>query len=669
MVSVPGIGSGLDVDGIVSQLVAVEIQPKSARLDQREGKLQAQLSAIGALKGALDKLRGSVTAAGNEQAFGANRVSVPSDDLFTASVDGDARIGSYSVEVMQRATAQSLASTAFASAADTVGQGTLTISRGTIDPDTGSFTVDPTRSPASITIDASNNTLSGIRDALNQAEIGLNANIINDGSGDRLVLASTQSGVANAMQISVADADGNNTDSSGLSVLAFDSAAAEGNGQNLIETRGALDAILRVDGLQVTRPDNTISDVLEGVTLDLKKAAPGEWTTLTVEPDYSPARTAIEGFVESYNDLWGLVKELSAVDLETGSKGPMVGDATLRTLTSRLRSAMTVQLGAEGGQTLSLTEIGISTQRDGTLKLDAGALDAALENDRAGVASIFASLNTATDPLIDVVEFPPGVEAGDYAIEITQVATSGSLLGAAVRNLRVNARSDELRVAIDGVQSGDILLTRRNYADGDALAAEIQTKINLDSALAAAGAGVTVSFDSDTGALRIESNSVGSESRVEILSVDTNTTARLGLSPGLGTDGMDVAGTIGGIAATGNGRELSGTGILEGVSILVSGGAPGPRGSISISSGLGGRIDDIIASMLDQDGALQARTDGIDDRLDRIGADRARLDVRAEALQERLLAQYRALDSLMSQMSATSAFLTQQLAGLPTNNT
>jgi flagellar hook-associated protein 2 len=132
---------------------------------------------------------------------------------------------------------------------------------------------------------------------------------------------------------------------------------------------------------------------------------------------------------------------------------------------------------------------------------------------------------------------------------------------------------------------------------------------------------------------------------------------------------MDVAGTIGGIAATGNGRELSGTGILEGVSILVSGGAPGPRGSISISSGLGGRIDDIIASMLDQDGALQARTDGIDDRLDRIGADRARLDVRAEALQERLLAQYRALDSLMSQMSATSAFLTQQLAGLPTNNT
>jgi flagellar hook-associated protein 2 len=664
MISVPGIGSGLDVDGIVRQLVAVETQPKSARLDRQEGKLQSQLSAIGALKGALDQLRAAMASASDGKAMLANTVSASADDLLTATLDGDGRAASYSVEVLHKATAQSLASEAFAELTDIVGQGTLTINRGTVDPNSGVFSADPSRPPLSITIDASNNTLAGIRDALNDADIGLHANIIDDGSGNRLVLSSDLSGVDNVMQISVADADGNDTDNAGLSVLAFDPAAVAGSGRNLVETRAAQDAILRVDGLQITRSENSVAGVLDGITLDLRKAAPGEPVTVTVAPDLSRSRSVVEGFVSSYNDLMGLVKELSSVNRETGAKGPMVGDATLRSLTGRLRGAMTAQLGATVGQSLSLAELGISTTRDGTLELDGSALDKVLENDRAGVARIFANLNTTTESLVRAGEFPTGVKAGEYAIEITQMPAVATLLGGVAGSFAIDAGNDQLQLAIDGVQSGEILLIQQSYADGAALAAEMQARINADPALAAAGAAVSVGFDTDSGAFLIESERFGSGSAVEIVSVDSASAATLGLAPGLGTAGVDVAGFIGGIAATGSGRELSGTGRLDGLSVTLLGGNTGVRGSITISRGIGGTIDGIIDSMLDRQGALQARTDGIDERLGRIGQERERLDVRAQALQERLFAQYRALDQLMSQMSATSAFLTQQLAGL-----
>lgn len=667
MISVPGIGSGLDVDSIVSQLVAVETQPKFTRLDRQEVKLQSQLSGIGALKGALDQLRLSVAAASDGDVFLANGISLSSEESFTATADSNARPASYSVEVLQMATAHSLASEGFDEFTDIVGQGTLTINRGTIDPDTGAFSADPSRPPASVVIDVTNNTLSGIRDALNDADIGVNVNIINDGSGNRLVMSSERSGVGNAMQISVADLDGNDTDNAGLSVLAFDPAAGSGSGRNLTQTRAGQDATLQVDGLQISRSDNNISDLLDGITLDLKKATPGVWATVSVEPDLSQPRKAVENFVSSYNDLLGLVNDLSAVDQETGAKGPMVGDATLRSLTGRLRAAMTAQLATTAGQSLSLADLGISTERDGTLKLDGSALDSALKNDREGVSRIFANLNTATDSLIETGEFPAGVEAGEYVVQITQISTMGKLLGGTASSFTIDAGNDRLQLAIDGVQSNDILLTQQSYADGAALAAEMQARINADSALSEAGAAVSVSFDADTGAFLIESDRYGSDSTVEMVGVDTSSAATLGLSPAVGLAGVDVAGSIGGIAATGAGRELTGTGRVDGLSVTVLGGNPGARGSITVSRGMGGSIEGIIASMLDQQGALQARTDGIDERIGRINDERDRVDVRAQALQERLLGQYRALDLLMTQMSTTSAFLTQQLAGLSAN--
>ncbi len=665
MISVPGVGSGLDVDGIVSQLVAVETRPGITRLNRQEGKLQTQLSAIGALKGALGELQASVAAASDSKALLANTVSVSSEELLTATLEGDSRPASYSIEVLQKAMAQSLASEAFAEVTDVVGLGTLTIERGTVDPGSGVFSADPSRASVSITLDASNNTLAGVRDALNEADIGVNANIINDGSGNRLVLSSQLSGTGNVMQISVADADGNDTDNAGLSMLAFDPAAVSGSGRNMIETRAAQDAVLSVDGLQITRPENSVTDVLEGITLDLKKAVLGESVTVTVAPDLARAHTVIKNYISSYNDLLSLVNELSSVNQETGAKGPMVGDATLRSLTGRLRAAMSAQLnGATVGQSLSLAELGISTERNGTLKLDGGALDQALSDDRAAVARVFADLSTATDSLVELGDFPADVAAGEYAIEITQMPTAARLTGGSASSFTVGAGNDQLQLRIDGVSSGDIVLTQQSYVDGAALAAEMQIRINDDLALSQAGAAVSVSFDAGAGGFVIESNRFGSGSSVEIVSVDSTSAATIGLTPGQGIAGIDVAGFIGGIAATGTGQELSGTGRLDGLVVSVLGGGPGARGSIAVSRGIGAAIDGIIAAMLDRGGVLQIRSDGIDDRLDRISQERERLDVRAQGLEKRLLAQYTALDMLVSQMSATSTFLSQQLAGL-----
>ncbi len=663
MISFAGVGSGLDLESLVTQLVAAEGQPVQARLDQREATLQAQLSAMGSLKGALGQLRDSSSALGDLSRLLRYQTTSSDPEVLEVSAAGADEAATYGVEVRTLAAAQRFASVGFDDPNDSVGNGTLTIERGTFDPESGAFTLAAGASPITIDLDAAGNTLSGLRDALQEA--GIHANVIYDGSAYRLALGPSATGLDNSLRITVDDLDGDNLDQAGLSRLAFDPAATEGAGRNLSETVAASDAELVIDGLTVTRSKNSIDDLLAGVTLDLKKAAPGETLKVGVSLDRGAATTSIEAFVEGYNQLVETARGLAAADPETGERGPLIGDAAVRGLLAQLRRVLSESVEGTSGAYRTLADLGIGSTRNGSLELDATRLRAALDEDPMAVAAVFAQVADASDPLIEVSKADGTVPAGAQQVSLSQLPSAASIEASTLSSTSIDASNDALRLKIDGVSSNLISLDHGSFADGTALAAAIQDAVNADAALRAANVSVRVSYDSVNGSLALASASIGAASSLEILEVDGASATTLGLSAGAAAAGRDVAGTIGGLPATGVGRVLTGSGSLAGLGLEIGGGTAGDRGQVTVSGGLATRLDALIDQFLDSDGALTARSEGIGARLEDLGRDRERLEIRLTNLETRLRAEFGALDQLVADLTATGIFLSQQLANLP----
>src|SRR6185369_14560659 len=226
---------------IVSKLMSVEQQPLNL-LDSKEVPLQAQLSAFGTVKGSLAALRDATNALASPAKFGANAARVGDATVASASASTKATAGSHSIDVQTLARAQTLATTAYASTGTTLGSGTITLQFGAYNA--GTFTPSAERATQTITIPSGQSSLASVRDAINAAKAGVTASVVNDGTGYRLVLAASASGAANALRITVADDDGNNTDAAGLSALTFD--ASTGGTSHLEEKISAQDARLVV---------------------------------------------------------------------------------------------------------------------------------------------------------------------------------------------------------------------------------------------------------------------------------------------------------------------------------------------------------------------------------------------------------------------------------------
>jgi len=673
MITASGIGSGLDIEGLVSQLVAAERAPTENRLNRQDARVEAQLSAFGTFKSALASLQDSLAALNDLNSFGVRASESSDTDVVEASADGEAVNGNYDISVEQLAKSHSLASGSYASVQDTVGTGTLTIRFGSTDyvpPDPGpesynGFTVNPERAGASIVIDSSNNSLEGVRDAINDADAGVNATIVNDGSGFRLLLSSDFSGERNSLQVSVADTgDGNDADAAGLSALAFNGAAT-----NLQQTVAAQDANFTVNGLAISSAGNVVDNVIDGVDLTLKSTGAATPVTLTVSEDREAVKETIGTFIDGFNEYVQSTRDLTAFDPVSGTAGALQGDSSIRGIAAQLRQVIGgVVEGAEGAVN-SLGQLGITTSADGTLALNEQTLDSALQQNFDDIVSLFAAIGVPSDTGIEFAGSANDTVAGSYAVEITQVATRGQYAGGPVAfqngTVAIDGDNDGLSVNVDGVASGTIALAQGSYASGEALAAEIQSKINDDPALQAAGVSVAVAFTG--GSLVLSSNRYGSSSGVEILGADTASAATLGISPGAGVQGVDVAGSIGGVAGLGSGRILTGAAGSDsaGLRLSVEGGTTGPRGVVTFSRGVTDQLNTLISGFLDSEGILDIRTAGLQDRADRLDDQRERLDRRMEALEISSRNRFNALDSLLAQLQSTSNFLTQQLGSLP----
>lgn len=425
-----GVGSGLDIGGLVDQLVAAEVQPASSRLDRREATLQAELSAFGTLKSALagvqDQLKGLST-------IGAARTTSSSNtDLIAASATANAVPGSYDIEVGQLAQAHALASRSYGALTDVVGTGTLDFQFGTTDYEAATdsyngFIPNPARSPQTLIIDETNNTLEGVRDAINTARMGVNAVIVNDGSGYRLLLSAEDSGAANSLQITVSGDAG-----SGLADLAFDASATA-----MEQTVAAQDAALTINGLAITSPSNAVDQAIEGLFLDLNGAAPGEVVRVQVAKDRAAVRQGVETFIEAYNGVVGQIRSLTAYDLETQQGSILTGDSSVRSIYAQLRNGLISAVDGASETYSYLVEIGLESDSDGALTLDGARFDDAMSADFEGVVAL---LSGAAEGLGQTVEGMLG---------------AGGLL---------DTRTSGLQTRIDDIGEQRIVLGRRSEA-------------------------------------------------------------------------------------------------------------------------------------------------------------------------------------------------------------
>jgi flagellar hook-associated protein 2 len=445
------------------------------------------------------------------------------------------------------------------------------------------------------------------------------------------------------------------------SLLAHDPAGT----QNLSETVAAQNANMKVNGVAVTKPSNTISDVLQGVTLTLNKVTSSP-ATLTVARDTNTISNSISGFVKAYNDLASTLKNVSAYDAASQRGAILQGDATVRSLQTQLRGIIGTAVTGVPGDLKTLSSIGVAFQKDGSLAVDQAKLNDAMNNHFDEIASLFASVGKSSDSLVAFSSAGSAVKPGSYAVNVTQLATQGKTVGGAAISTPLDivvGSNDTLELIVDGV-AASITLAAGTYSTPDALLAELQAKINGASALS--GKGIVIAVTEEAGLFTLTSAKYGATSSVSVSG--GNAASALGLDGDTPTLGVDVAGTIDGVAATGAGQLLRATsGNANGMDIIINGGILGDRGVINYSQGYASKLSQWASAALGNDGFIAARTDGINQTITDIGKRRAELEARLVNIEKRYRAQFTALDTMLSNMNTTSTFLTAQLANLPGN--
>ncbi len=438
-----GIGSGLDVEGIVSGLMSIERRP----IDQVNSDIssyRSKISAYGTLKSGLSSFQEKVSALSSASKFSAQAVTISNEDVFTATTDGTATAGSFDVTVNQLAKSQKIGSSGFASVADTVGSGTLTISFGSYDSNANSFTPNAEKTDITISIDENNNTLSGIRDSINAADDNVSATIINDGSTNRLVITSKDSGTVNSLKISTTDDDGNNTNASGLSQLAYDPTASAGAGKNMSEIQAAKDALVNIDGIDIVKSNNKIDDAVSGVTFNLVKASAGETVSMGISSDTEKITESVTEFVDAYNELNTSLRALTNVDTDNRSNnGELVGDSAVRNMIFKLKNIMTNTI-ASGSTIDSLTQIGVSFQRDGTLELDSTKLEEVIDTNFDDIKKLFAGHAQSSDPLVSFVGANTNTVEGTYDVTVTAIGNSSTNYQGTINGLGATGTENSL---------------------------------------------------------------------------------------------------------------------------------------------------------------------------------------------------------------------------------
>jgi flagellar hook-associated protein 2 len=661
IISSLGTGSGIDSNKLADQLTEANKMVQAQRLTTQKTLLETQISDYGLLRSSLAKLESSAAALGSADTFNAKSLSLPDTRLLSITkLDAKAAAGTYQLKVEQVAQAQSLSSASFSSTSAPIGKGTLTIRLGDWASDQSGFTVDSSKAGAVINIDDTNNSLSGLRDAINKANIGISASIVSDGGSYKLLMTA-KTGAKNEIEITAAEEAG----AAGLASFNFNEST-----RSLSQQQEGVDARVSINGLTVNRESNHVTDIIDGLEFDLFASSASETVSITISKDKATAEKTIRDFVAAYNTFRSEVEKLVGFNAEEEDYGSLRRDPLAKSLIETIRNTITNAIPGAQGVFSTLSELGIKTERDGSLKIieDGTNTDfrVAIDKNFEAVRDLFVPSMSASTSDILVTKYSANSKPGSYEVVVTQQPAKGQLVAADIPltfPLDTTGKDYGFTLKLNGVESAPINLPAgKSYATGQELAADLQSLINLDSKIKEAKSAITVGFDGSK--LSFLSNTYGASSNVEFSAVGADM-ANLGIGVGAGTAGKDVAGTIDGVAAFGYGDVLLPAlgSRAEGLSLTVQPGAT--SGTINFSRGFAGGLTSLVNDFLKTSGLIKEREGTLAKEVTRVKDSEEALNRRSEAYRARLMAQFQAMESIVRSLNSTGSFLDGLVDRLP----
>ncbi len=646
------ISSSIDVGTIVDSLVynaSAPIRLMQSQTTQLQNRITALQGINSKLSTLLDKadnllysgetvpllLPGSYQDRFSHSAFSQRTVTSSNASVITASAAKGTGGGSYAITVDRLAAAESLGSSNFNDTNTvTTGTGTLVIQVGAAG----------TNDPVTINIDSTNNTLTGVMQAINAKKAGFSASIINDGSSSpyRLLITSDKTGIANA--VSVQDN------------------LSGGQALTMTETVQAQDASFQVNGVPILKSSNEISDVIDGVTFTLHDKTTAA-VNLTLAQDSDSIVSDLRELVSAYNDVNTAIGNQTAYNSTTKTAGVLSGDPTIRSIRDKIQQILTQSVNNDYTSYAVLSQVGLKFNNDGSITLDEGKLRDAISSNVTSVAALFLGDGAASDARVTVKGQTAATKAGTYDVWVNTLAQQASVTGA--QPAETLQGPETLTVSINGA---DIPV---NLSAGDDPAALVN-RINAE--LTSQGVDAVASLD-DTGRLQVKTNAYGSDQRISMFS---SLAAGAGTS-GVGNvllsgNGVNIAGTINGDAAGGNGLTLTGlTGDETGLELEISQTTTGSYGSVRVSDGytstegnsplinLHSALDSITDPLT---GPIQSSTNALNSNIrdlnDRISEYQDRISIQADLWTQ----QYSAADNALRMLTVSQSSLTAQTNSL-----
>lgn len=767
--SIDGIVSGLNTTEIVDSIMAVERRPVTL-LQVQQQETTNIITTFKAFQAKLLALNSSSLKMAQKAAFQKYSVNVSDEDYLTATANGRVSEGSYDIRVLAVARNHQIASQGFSDQSiASLGTGTITIAVGD-------------GSSKTITIDSSNNSLTGIKKAINDAAVGVTATIVNDGSKSnpyRLVLTGNNTGATNRINISSnltgsrnlnfssatidaveqvsrntasttaialgpstaytgtqnktytftvagsgAQTVGNDnvtlnwTDGTNSGTIIVSEADAEvslvgvgADGMKLTLSGGVIhggdrfqvqtfapllqeasDAQISVGStggtgspITVTSSTNTFTEVIGGLSINVKKATPVDSSVnIDAKVDIDAIKSAIGDFIEAYNDVNDFINDQGTYNTETKESGVLFTEYSLQSIQASMRGLLSQRLAGLSGQYSQLLSIGVRTGSDGQLYIkDSAKLEAALRENIDNVINVFTSSGTTSTDKFEFVSSGSKSKVGEkFDIDITQAATQGRfqaglIIDPGTTPLTLTSANNRIKLSVDGLESNEIVLSEKAYQSAEELVAELQARIDADTKIGSRGLSVSwVSAAPGTGYLQFHSSTYGSTSKVNVIpAVASPATSILGLANGFSQNGLDVAGTINGELATGSGQILTGkegNKTTDGLKIRVTLGErellSGSEGSITLAKGVAAKMNDLIDGLTASGtGLVDRRIKGYESQLKTIEDRIDDLEERLTTRRESLLTKFYAMEELLASLNADSTYLEGQLESLNAN--
>lgn len=658
MFSIDGLVSGLDTTSIIEGLVSLQ-QSQVDRLNARKSVIQTEQAAFQSIEARIIGLRSTMNSLNRSSGavFDQAQATSSNEDLMTVSAGKDASPGSYVVRVNSLARAHQLGS-------QSISTDSTRLTTGTVELRVGD------RPTTTVTLDDSNNTLSGLVEAINTQSDDVSASVVFDqaNNGNRILLTSKHTGASNEISIT------NNlaAASDGLVRPDFSGPAVQDAANAQLQLGSGAGAIV------AEYDTNSIDGLIENVTLNLTSADPNKDVVINVDKDTEAATSAIREFVDEYNSLISFIDEQTEFNPETSLGGPLLGNRNVSNIKNQLGAMVTEAVPGLNGTLNRFSQIGVEIDFTGKLTVDSVKLNRALNDEIDGVNSsdvgrLFGLTGESDQSGVEFLLGSTRTQSSDgtYQVDILQAAERGSATAsnAMANSIEITSGNNSFEISVDGLTSETLVLDSGTYSQNE-LAAALESRINHSADLR----GAQVAVEVTDGQLSVTSQRYGRSS--EISGISGTAISALGFDGGESGQGKDVAGSfiVDGVveAATGAGRVLIGdsenenTGDLQ-IRVVLdpSQVGDGVEANLTVTRGITSRLDQYFSQILDPNvGSIKTFNEDFDLRIDSLDESIERVNSISEAKTEYLIEQFAALERVLSDLQSTSSFLTSQLAAI-----